>query len=78
MAIPANYSCALSATALSELFMGKGSVLLLGSGLINHCGMDPVTDKFLPNTLHYMTIDRKHEPYMAVTDSIVWGDYVSE
>ena len=59
VAILANYSRALSATALSELFMGKGAVLL--SGL-----------------LHYMATDKKHEPYVAVTDSIVWGDYASE
>ena len=78
VAILANYSRALSATALSEMFMGKGSVLLSGFDLINHCGTDPVADKLLSNVLHYMATDKKHEPYVAVTDSIVWGDYASE
>ena len=58
--------------------MGKGSVLLSGFDLINHCGTDPVADKLLSNILHYMATDKKHEPYVAVTDSIVWGDYASE
>ena len=78
VAILANYSRALSATALSEIFMGKGSVLLSGFDLINHCGIDPVADKLLSNILHYMVIDKKHEPYVAVSDSIIWGDYASE
>lgn len=71
VAILANYSRALSATALSEIFMGKGSVLLSGFDLINHCGIDPVADKLLSNILHYMVIDKKHEPYVAVSDSII-------
>ena len=50
-------------------------MLVSGFDLINHCGTDPVADKLLSNVLHYMATDKKHEPYVAVTDSIVWGDY---
>lgn len=78
VAILANYSRALAGTALTEMFMGKGSVLLSGFDLINHCGVDPVADKFLSNMIQYMTVDRKHERYVTVNDSIIWGDYASE
>ena len=78
VAILANYSCALAGTALAEMFMGKGSVLLSGFDLINHCGVDPVADKFLSNMIQYMTVDKKHERYVTVNDSIIWGDYASE
>lgn len=78
VAILANYSRALSATALSEMFVGKGSVLLSGFDLISHCGIDPVADKFLSNMIHYMSADKEHERYVAVSDSIIWGDYASE
>lgn len=78
VAILANYSRALAATALSEMFIGKGSVLLSGFDLLSHCGIDPVADKFLANMLRYMAEDKKHERYVAVSDSIVWGDYASE
>lgn len=78
VAILANYSRALAGTALTEMFMGKGSVLLSGFDLINHCGVDPVADKFLSNMIQYMTVDKKHERYVTVNDSIIWGDYASE
>ena len=78
VAILANYSRALAGTALAEMFMGKGSVLLSGFDLINHCGVDPVADKFLSNMIQYMTVDKKHERYVTVNDSIIWGDYASE
>lgn len=78
VAILANYSRALAATALSELFMGKGSILLSGFDLIGHCGTDPVADKLLSNMIQYMSADKKHERYVAVNDSIIWGDYASE
>ena len=78
VAVLANYSRALAATALSEMFMGKGSILLSGFDLINHCGVDPVADKLLFNMLRYMSVDKQHEPYVEVTDSIIWGDYASE
>lgn len=78
VAILANYSRALAGTALAEMFMGKGSVLLSGFDLINHCGVDPVSDKFLSNMIQYMTVDKKHERYVTVNDSIIWGDYASE
>lgn len=78
VAILANYSRALAGTALAEMFMGKGAVLLSGFDLINHCGVDPVADKFLSNMIQYMTVDKKHERYVTVNDSIIWGDYASE
>lgn len=78
IAILANYSRALSATALSELFVGKGSVLLSGFDLIDHCGTDPAADRLFANIVRYMAAGREHEPYVAVSDSIVWGDYASE
>lgn len=78
VAILANYSRALAGTALSEMFMGKGSILLSGFDLINHCGIDPVADKFLSNMIRYMSVDKEHERYVAVSDSILWGDYASE
>ena len=78
VAILANYSRAIAATALSELFMGRGSILLSGFDLIGHCGTDPVADKLLSNMIQYMTVDKKHERYVAVNDSIIWGDYASE
>lgn len=58
--------------------MGEGSILLSGFDLINHCGVDPVADKLLFNMLRYMSVDKQHEPYVEVTDSIIWGDYASE
>ncbi len=78
VAILANYSRALTATALSEIFIGKGSVLLSGFDLIDHCEIDPVADKLLSNIVHYMAVDKKHEPYVSINDSIIWGDYASE
>lgn len=78
VAILANYSRALVGTALTELFMGKGSVMLSGFDLINHCGVDPVADKLLSNMVHYMAVDKEHQPYVEVSDSIIWGDYASE
>lgn len=78
VAVLANYSRALTATALSELFMGKGSVLLSGFDLINRCGVDPVADKLLSNMVRYMSANKQHKPYVEVNDSIVWGDYASE
>lgn len=78
VAILANYSRALSATALSELFLGKGSVLLSGFDLADHCGADPAADKLFANMVDYMTACKEHEPYVSVADSIVWGDYASE
>lgn len=78
VAILANYSRALSATALCEMFSGKGSVLLSGFDLINRCGIDPVADRFLSNMIQYMSSDNNHKVYVEVKDSIVWGDYASE
>ena len=78
IAILANYSRALAGTALCEIFMGQGSVLLSGFDLINHCGVDPVADRLLLNMLRYMSHDKRHTPYVVVNDSIVWGDYASE
>ena len=78
VAILANYSRALAGTALSELFVGKGSILLSGFDLIDHCEVDPVADKLLSNMIQYMTVNKKHERYVAVNDSIIWGDYASE
>lgn len=78
VAILANYSRALAGTALSELFVGKGSILLSGFDLIDHCEVDPVADKLLSNIIQYMAVNKKHEQYVAVNDSIIWGDYASE
>lgn len=78
VAILANYSRALAATALTEMFFGKGSVLLSGFDLINRCGKDPVADKFLSNMIHYMLFSEAHEVYVGINDSIIWGDYASE
>ena len=78
VAVLANYSRALAATALSEIFIGKGSILLSGFDLIDHCGTDPVADKLLSNMIQYMAVDKKHERYVALNDSIIWGDYASE
>lgn len=78
VSILANYSRALSATALSEIFIGKGSVLLSGFDLVNHCGNDPVADRLFANMICYMSDDGEHDKYVMVKDSIVWGDYASE
>lgn len=78
VAVLANYSRALAATALTEMFIGKGSVLLSGFDLVNRCKVDPIADKFLSNMINYMSADKNHEPYIVVSDSIVWGDYASE
>lgn len=78
VAILANYSRALAGTALSEMFVGKGSVLLSGFDLISRCTVDPVADRLLCNMLRYMAAGRVHERYVSVSDSIVWGDYASE
>lgn len=78
IAILANYSRALAGTALTELFMGKGSVMLSGFDLIDHCGVDPVADRLLCNMVDYMAVNKTHNPYVEVNDSIIWGDYASE
>ena len=58
--------------------MGKGSILLSGFDLIDHCEVDPVADKLLSNMILYMAVNKKHEQYVAINDSIIWGDYASE
>lgn len=78
VAILANYSRALAGTALCEMFMGKGSILLSGFDLIAHCDVDPAANKLLDNMIRYMVAEKKHERYVAVSDSIIWGDYASE
>ncbi len=78
IAVLANYSRALTATALSEFFIGKGSMILSGFDLINRCGTDPVADRLLSNMIHYMSVDKQHERYVEINDSIIWGDYASE
>ena len=57
---------------------GKGSILLSGFDLIDHCEVDPVADKLLSNMILYMAVNKKHEQYVAINDSIIWGDYASE
>lgn len=78
IAVLANYSRALAGTALAEFFVGKGSVLLSGFDLVNHCAADPVAGKLLSNMIRYMAAGKQHEPYVVVNDTIVWGDYASE
>lgn len=78
VSVLANYSRALAATALTEMFIGKGSVLLSGFDLINRCAIDPVADKFLSNMIRYMSFDKGHKVHVEINDSIIWGDYASE
>ncbi len=57
---------------------GKVPSFLSGFDLIDHCEVDPVADKLLSNIIQYMAVNKKHEQYVAVNDSIIWGDYASE
>lgn len=78
VAVLANYSRGLAATGLAELFAGKGSVLLSGFDMAGRCGVDPVSDRFLMNMVDYLRTEKSHPIHVAITDSIVWGDFASE
>ncbi len=79
IAILANYSRGLAATALCEISQGKGSFLLSGFDLINRLGKDPVADRLFQNMISYMSDKKQEHPvYVFVKDSILWGDFISE
>lgn len=76
--ILANYSRNLSATALSEIKHGKGSVLLSAFDLTSRIGLDPVADKLFTNLINYATSYESPEIYPLVDRVIWWGNYTSE
>jgi hypothetical protein len=78
VAILANYSRALSGIALCEMFEGKGSVMLSGFDMVNHCNIDPVADRLFTNMVSYMSSHESHECYPLIDQPIIWGDYASE
>jgi hypothetical protein len=78
ISVLANYGVALEGIVISEIFDGKGSIMLCGLDIINRAKLDPVADKMLVNMISYMGNGKQHERYPLITGTIVWGDYNSE
>ncbi len=78
VAVFANYSRGLAATALCEILAGKGSVILSGFDLSARAGIDPVADRLLVNLMEHACGAGQGDPYTLVTAPITWGDFASE
>ncbi|MGV8093234.1 MAG: glycoside hydrolase family 2 TIM barrel-domain containing protein [Mangrovibacterium sp.] len=78
VSVLANYSRNLSATALSEIKCGEGSVLLSAFDLTSRIGQDPVADKLFINLMNYAASDQSPEIFPVVDHTIFWGNYQSE
>lgn len=76
--ILADYTRNLSAAALAEFGLGKGSVILSGFDLARRAGVDPVAEKMLLNMVRYAASSAPFDPYRKVGSVIEWGDYASE
>lgn len=78
VSVLANYSRNLSATALSEIKCGEGTVLLSAFDLTSRIGQDPVADKLFINLMNYATSDQVPDFFPLVDRTIFWGNYQSE
>lgn len=76
--ILANYGRNLASTAMVEMALGKGSVLVEGFDILNHIGVDPVAEKLLVNILSYACTETAFDSYPQVGKVIEWGSYSSE
>lgn len=78
VSVLADYSRNLSATALSEIKCGKGSVMLSAFDLTSRIGQDPVAEKLFINLMNYAASDQSPEIFPFVDHIIFWGNYESE
>ena len=76
--ILANYGRNLASTAMAEIALGKGSVLVEGFDILDHCGTDPVAERLLVNMISYLCDETVFDSYPEVGSVIEWGSYSSE
>lgn len=77
-AVIGNYGVALESMAVTEMFEGKGNIMLCAFDLAGRTQVDPVADRLLKNMVAYMGDASAHTLYPLITAPIVWGDYTSE
>jgi hypothetical protein len=78
VAVLANYDHGLAGHALTEHFIGRGSVVLSAFDMVPRVGSEPVADRLLHNLVAYVAGNDTHDVHPLISGIIEWGNYGSE